>query len=475
MLDRFIGYIEQNHLLPSPSGRGGGGESVLLAVSGGRDSVCMADLFHRAGIPFAIAHCNFNLRPGDCDRDEAFVRRLAERYGVECHVAHFDTRAYAAAHSQSIEEAARHLRYDYFAQLIIQHSSFNIHHSSLLTPVATAHHRDDSIETFFLNLFRGTGIAGLHGIRPVSELRIKNVELRIIRPLLSFSRAEIDAYIEENHLDYVEDHTNAELDARRNQIRHRLMPLLRELYPSVDTTMAANIERLHDTELLYKEYIEQLRSSLITPHSSLLTNLPIEILSIDLPALLSTYSLSLPLTPLHSLIFEIISPYGFNASQVSDILEAKENGKLFHSPTHVAELHQGHLLIAPHPLPPVETAEGPIHSRPLPPVVTPEGPIHSRPLPEGGAPLQRRGGGNTQQGRENTRRGGGVRPWRPGDRIRLKSPSHSATPSLSHSKLVSDYLKDLGLSRIERQYVLVTVDENDQALSIVGLDKILNS
>ena len=460
MLDRFIGYIEQNHLLPSPSGRGGGGESVLLAVSGGRDSVCMADLFHRAGIPFAIAHCNFNLRPGDCDRDEAFVRRLAERYGVECHVAHFDTRAYAAAHSQSIEEAARHLRYDYFAQLIIQHSSFITHHTSLLTPVATAHHRDDSIETFFLNLFRGTGIAGLHGIRPVSELRIKNVELRIIRPLLSFSRAEIDAYIKENHLDYVEDHTNAELDARRNQIRHRLMPLLRELYPSVDTTMAANIERLHDTELLYKEYIEQLRSSLITHHSSLLTNLPIEILSIDLPALLSTYSLSLPLTPLHSLIFEIISPYGFNASQVSDILQAKENGKLFHSPMHVAELHQGHLLIAPHPLPPVETAEDP---------------IHSRPLPEGGVPLQRRGGGNTQQGRENTQQGGGVRPWRPGDRIRLKSPSHSATQSLSHSKLVSDYLKDLGLSRIERQYVLVTVDENDQALSIVGLDKILNS
>ncbi len=460
MLDRFIGYIEQNHLLPSPSGRGGGGESVLLAVSGGRDSVCMADLFHRAGIPFAIAHCNFSLRPGDCDRDEAFVRRLAERYGVECHVAHFDTRAYAAAHSQSIEEAARHLRYDYFAQLIIQHSSFITHHSSLLTPVATAHHRDDSIETFFLNLFRGTGIAGLHGIRPVSELRIKNVELRIIRPLLSFSRAEIDAYIKENHLDYVEDHTNAELDARRNQIRHRLMPLLRELYPSVDTTMAANIERLHDTELLYKEYIEQLRSSLITHHSSLLTNLPIEILSIDLPSLLSSHSLSLPLTPLHSLIFEIISPYGFNASQVSDILEAKENGKLFHSPTHVAELHQGHLLIAPHPLPPVETAEGP---------------IHSRPLPEGGVPLQRRGGGNTQQEGGNTQQGGGVRPWRPGDRIRLKSPSHSVPQPPSHSKLVSDYLKDLGLSRIERQYVLVTVDENDQALSIVGLDKILNS
>ncbi len=471
MLDRFIGFIQDNHLIPSPDGRGGGGEALLLAVSGGRDSVCMAHLFHRAGIPFAIAHCNFHLRPDDCDRDEAFVRQLAQRYGVECHVAQFDTRAIAAATGESIEEAARRLRYEYFAQLLAQshnnrpctpsHSLSSpctpLHSLALpCTPkvIATAHHRDDSIETFFLNLFRGTGISGLHGIRPVSELRIKNQELRIIRPLLPFSRAEIDAYIEENHLDYVEDHTNAELDARRNQIRLRLMPLLRELYPSVDATMAANIERLHDTELIYKEYIEQLRSSLLTPYSSLLTDLPFEILSIDLQKLspftfhlspftfhlspFTFHSLALPCTPLHSLIFELLHPFGFNASQVSDILQAKENGKLFYSPTHVAELHRGHLLLAPHP------------------------------LPEGGVPLQRRGGGDIPQG-------GGIRPWRPGDRIRTQSLSHSATQSLSHSKLLSDYLKDLGLSRIERQYVLVSVDENDQPLSLVNLDKTLNS
>ena len=195
MLDRFIGFIKDNHLIPSPDGRGGGGETLLLAVSGGRDSVCMAHLFHRAGIPFAIAHCNFHLRPGDCDRDEAFVRQLAQRYGVECHVAQFDTRAIAASTGESIEEAARRLRYEYFAQLLTPSTNtcpFTPSHSlalprtpSHLSPftfhlspsiVATAHHRDDSIETFFLNLFRGTGIAGLHGIRPVSELRIKNEE-----------------------------------------------------------------------------------------------------------------------------------------------------------------------------------------------------------------------------------------------------------------------------------------------------------
>ena len=160
MLRRFSDFAAQQHLFPS-------GQAVLLAVSGGRDSVVMAHLFHRASIPFAIAHCNFHLRPGDCDRDEAFVRSLAASCGVPCHVASFDTRAVAAATGESIEQAARRLRYEYFAQLIAQNSK-------LMTAVATAHHLDDSIETFFLNLFRGTGIAGLHGIRPYSKLKTQN-------------------------------------------------------------------------------------------------------------------------------------------------------------------------------------------------------------------------------------------------------------------------------------------------------------
>ena len=398
MLQRFIDYIHRQHLLPS-------GGQVLLAVSGGRDSVCMAHLFHRAAIPFAVAHCNFHLRPGDCDRDQQFVARLADAYGVPFHTVDFDTRAHAATHGQSLEEAARDLRYAWFAQLL----SIN---SQLSTVVATAHHRDDSIETFFLNLFRGTGIAGLHGIRPVAELRMKNEELRIIRPLLCFSRADIDAYVADNHLDFVEDHTNAELDARRNQIRLRLMPLLRELYPSVDATMAANIERLHDTELLYKEYIEHLRTQYVTPYPSRLPNLPFEMLAIDLQALLSSHSPSLPFTPLHSLIFEMLHPFGFNASTVADILSATEGGKLFFSSTHVAELHKGKLLVAP----------------------------NVEPLP-------------------------GRHP-QPGDRIL----THLHIIALTHSKgrLLSDYLKDLGLSRIERRHLLLDAPHGDQPVGAVA-------
>ena len=421
MLARFTRYITEQHLIPD-------GTAVLLAVSGGRDSVAMVDLFHRAGIPFEVAHCNFNLRPGDCDRDEAFVRQLADRYGVHCHVARFDTRVYAAEHSMSIEEAARHLRYQYFAQIVNSSSTLPLFHSSTLPIVATAHHADDSIETFFLNLFRGTGIHGLHGIRPVKTFH--ETSLQIIRPLLCFSRADIDAYIAERGLEFVEDYTNAELDARRNRIRHQLMPLLRELYPSVDQTMLANIERLHDTEVLLDDYVEQLRQQLIKPYISILPTThyqlpPIE--SLNLPK----FQLSI-LNSQFSTLFELLRPYGFNAATVADILNSStlplfhsstlplfhsstSSGKLFYSPTHVAELHRGQLLIAPNLF----------HSSTLPL-------FHSS-----------------------------TRPWRPGDRFRPKG--------MKGTRLVSDFLKDLHLSRIEKQYVRVRVDDSDRILAVVGL------
>ena len=154
MLQQFKDYIDRQHLLPD-------GRQVLLAVSGGRDSVALTDLMHRAALPFAIAHCNFHLRGDESNRDQQFVRSLAARLQVPFHTVDFDTRAYADAHRESIEEAARHLRYDYFADLCAAHG---------YPCVVTAHHRDDSIETLFLNLLRGTGLHGLHGIRPHSQL-----------------------------------------------------------------------------------------------------------------------------------------------------------------------------------------------------------------------------------------------------------------------------------------------------------------
>jgi tRNA(Ile)-lysidine synthase len=431
MLQRFRNNAEIQHLLAS-------GQEVLLAVSGGRDSVAMTHLFHHAAIPFSIAHCNFNLRPGHCDRDQAFVEQLAADLHVVCHTTSFDTHSYAASHGMSIEEAARQLRYEWFSTLCRQHG---------YAALATAHHRDDSIETFFLNLLRGTGIAGLHGIRPNSQFSTltsstslhfgkesklslrstsgtPNSQFSIIRPLLCFSRAEIDAYIEENRLGYVEDYTNAELDAFRNRIRHRLIPLLRELSPSFDATMAANIERLHDTETLYRAHIDLLRSRLVKPYPSRLPDLPFQILSID--------PVALP-EPRTTVLFELLRPYAFNASTVSDIIKAtsssgqqpasgsrQPSGKIFFSPTHIAELHRGLLLLAPQSQPSVPNSQF-----------------------------------STLNSQFSTR------PWRPGDRFRPKG--------MQGTRLVSDFLKDLHLSRIERQYVRVLVDPNDRILSVLHL------
>ena len=397
MLERFVRYIDEQHLFPS-------GQQVLLAVSGGRDSVCLAHLVRAAGIPFAIAHCNFHLRPGDCDRDQQFVATLAAQIGAPFYTIDFDTRAEAAASGESIEEAARRLRYTFFADLCHRHA---------FPCVATAHHADDSVETFFLNLFRGTGIEGLHGIRPVSELRINNEELIVARPLLPFGRAEIDAYVDANALAYVEDCTNAELDARRNRIRLQLMPLLRELYPSVDATMQANITRLADAGEVYRRYVDDLRARVIHKYESRLPSLPVAIQSIALSDIDA-------LSPQRTLLFELLRPYGFNAATVDDITKTISqsgnqaiSGRLFYSPTHVAELHRGQLLVAP----------------------------QFQQLAVDGLLS--------------------VRPWRPADRFRPKG--------MHGTRLVSDFLKDLHLSRIERQYVMVSVDADGVIRSVIGL------
>lgn len=422
MLQRFTAFAAQQHLFPS-------GKTVLLAVSGGRDSVVMAHLFHRAAIPFEIAHCNFHLRLCDCDRDEAFVRQLAAGYGVPCHVASFDTHAVAAATGESIEQAARRLRYEFFATLITQNSK-------LLTLLATAHHRDDSIETFFLNLFRGTGIAGLHGIRPKSQLSIANCQLSIVRPLLPFSRADIDDYVARHGLEYVEDYTNAELDARRNRIRHQLMPLLRELYPSVDDTMQANIERLHDTELIYRAYIDELRQRLIQPCPSRIPYLDLHMQAIDLAELTATD------LPLATLLYELLQPYGFSAPVVADIsaaLHAPRTGSCFRSSSHEAVIDRDRLVVAP-----------------LAPVVAPTLSVTAVPQPSAV--------GNTQVEYIDAASVSlplTVRPWQAADRFHPFG--------MRGSRLVSDFLKDQKLNVIEKRHVHVAVDADGRIVWVVGL------
>lgn len=301
----------------------------LLAVSGGLDSSVLCHIMAQARFPFAIAHCNFHLRPGDCDRDEQFVRSLAQRYGVDLYVEQFDTLAYASQQHLSVEEAARNLRYRFFREVVEgKHSceSYGAPDSFPLEYIATAHHRDDATETFFLNLLRGTGLSGLHGIPARNGL--------IVRPLLPFGRDELVAYAEAEGLQHVEDYTNASTAYRRNQVRHQLMPLLRQLAPDIDRTMQRTIAHLSDAEQVYLSAIQTLRDETVSEENGYLS---IPILRIE------------TFTPQRTLLFELLRPYGFTAAVVDDLLAAlrSQSGIQYLSPTHRLVKDRTHLLITP--------------------------------------------------------------------------------------------------------------------------------
>lgn len=311
MLRRFEQYISEQHLFDST-------QEVLLAVSGGVDSVTLCHLMSRAGFRFAVAHCNFHLRPGDCDRDEQFVRRLAERYGATFHVRHFDTSQSARRCGVSVEEQARNERYDYFSQLMSTHG---------YPCVCTAHHRDDAIETFFLNLLRGTGIAGLRGMLPRNDRGV-------VRPMLPFSRAEIEAYVQSQQLEYVTDYTNAQLDFRRNRIRQQVLPLLRDIAPAFDDNVSAAMAHLRDVELVYRASLDALRRRVVQPLG--------EGWSLSLEAVAS-------LSPQRTLLYELLSPFGFSLGVVDDVLASlrRPSGRRFYSATHEMEKTRTALEIQP--------------------------------------------------------------------------------------------------------------------------------
>ncbi|HNX08019.1 MAG TPA: tRNA lysidine(34) synthetase TilS, partial [Bacteroidales bacterium] len=296
MLEGFLDFIEKNKLCDKS-------DHILLAVSGGVDSVVMAELFHRAGWHFSIIHCNFQLRAAASDADEQFVRTLAQKYNTTCFVKSFDTRKYATRHKFSIQQAARKLRYDYFEE-IRKKENFDL--------VGTAHHADDQIETFFINLFRGSGIAGLAGI-PIKQQHI-------IRPLLFAFRSEIESFAAENNLGYRTDESNNENKYLRNKIRNLLMPQLENLSPSCRTSICTTIGHLKNTEQIYRQHLKTIR--LLKKHKNGLITIDIRTLK--------------KLQPSSHYLFEYISVFGFNSRVCNEICQSLDeiSGKIFFSPTH---------------------------------------------------------------------------------------------------------------------------------------------
>lgn len=309
-LQEFRTYIQQQDLF-TPE------HKILLAVSGGRDSVLLAELFKASGFNFGIAHCNFGLRDAESQRDEHFVRLLASAMEVPLHVTGFDTRKYAAEQQVSTQMAARTLRYDWFAE-ILQTGGYDY--------IAVAHHLDDAVETVLLNLVRGTGIAGLHGIPPKRG--------KIIRPLLFLTRAGIDALIESEGLDYVEDSSNLSTDYARNKIRLEVMPRLREINPSLEHTFDRNIRRFSETELVLQQAVLAAGEGLFEQRNG----------GIWLPA-----AKVRALHPGRLLLAGLLKPYGFTEAVAEEILQAldKQSGTSFYSRSCRLTINRDYLVISP--------------------------------------------------------------------------------------------------------------------------------
>lgn len=308
MINRFTTYIADNRLFDAS-------DKVLLAISGGIDSMVMWKLFEESRYNFAIAHCNFQLRGDDSDADEQLVRQVAEETGARLFVTRFETREHAAITGKSIEMAARDLRYNWFEE-IRQAQGFRW--------IATAHHQDDLLETFFVNLVRKTGIKGLTGFRPKSGY--------VIRPMLFTCRQEIEHWAKLHPIVYRTDQTNHELIFQRNFIRHQVIPSLEQLNPAFRRNLAETMNNLRETEDLYfYEVNRQIRKIAVQDTDEA---------EISLPGLLR-------LVHPRQVLFEWMSRFGFNPATIESVYQSlnKEPGKQFFSKSHRLVTDRNKLII----------------------------------------------------------------------------------------------------------------------------------
>lgn len=314
MVNKFRSFIHDTNLFPKNS-------SIMLAISGGIDSVVMADLFARANIPFGIAHCNFRLRAEASEGDEAFVKQLGQKYQVDCFVKSFDTLDVAEQQHISIQMAARQLRYAWFNDLL-QEQQYDY--------IATAHHKNDVLETIIFNLAKGTGIAGLRGI--------KRKQSQLIRPLLFADRKQIIAYAQKHQLSWREDSSNADEKYRRTLIRKKVVPVLEEINPKLLDTLELSLERISGTEDFFQFAVQVLKQKSMSFRGE---DVFIQIHEIrNQPGL-------------HVVLHEMIKTYGFQYHQTREIAEAilhqdleKQIGKVFDSASHRLNIDRKELIIS---------------------------------------------------------------------------------------------------------------------------------
>ena len=374
-------------------------KKLILALSGGIDSMVLADLLLKAKADFVLAHCNFHLRGEESDGDEQFVKDFAKKNGLKIFVKQFDTIAYAKEHGLSIEMAARELRYAWFEELR-QQLNYDF--------IAVAHHADDQLETFFINLLRGAGIRGLKGMQPVNG--------NIVRPLLDVSREEIHQYAVENGIQWREDHTNAETQFLRNKIRHELLPVIDNISKEGRTSILKSISHLASENELYRELLK-------------------EKLAHDL----SGKDIS------EQLLFEWLRDYGFNSDQVHFIYEALNGqpGTAFFSPTHRVTIEREDLELTPI----CQQMDAPFE-------------LSYEQIPNEKDFIIDKSTEVAQLDYDKLTFPLELRRWQPGDRFHPFG--------MKGSKLLSDFFVDQKMTTCQKEKCLVLTTSNDEIVWVVG-------
>lgn len=436
MKQRVSEYIRKRGLL-KPEGH------YLVALSGGADSVCLLLLLKQLGYSVEAIHCNFHLRGEESDRDESFCRQLCDEQQIKLHLVHFDTQAYSQLHKVSIEMAARQLRYRHFAQLC---------HDAEFHGVCVAHHQDDVAETVLMNLIRGTGIKGLSGIKPLQSMSFQlngqddsTFHLPIIRPMLCVSRDEITDFLNQMGQTYVTDSTNFIPDVQRNKIRLQVLPLLREINPSVSRNIVETAENLAFADEYLDERVEQDLFGMYDEFT--------------LMAAPKTFSIPVSRVNSEYLLYRMLNPYGFTSAQIKQIYTRLDapTGTEYYSDTHILVFDRGRLLIE-------ETGKKPFREMRIPEEGTymisddTKIKVERMPLEEGfQIPLA---SDVIVVDADKLQMPLTVRLAKEGDRF--------VPFGMKGSKLVSDFLTDQKLSLLEKRRQLVIADSTDKILWIIS-------
>lgn len=286
-------------------------KKYLLAASGGSDSSCLIGVFRQLGLCFEVAHCNFKLRGEESDGDELFVKETISQLGSKGHFAQFNTAKIAEKNKTSIQEEARRLRYNWFQELL-KENDFDF--------IVTGHHQDDLIETFFINTVRGSGVKGLRSI-PVQNGNV-------IRPLLTSTKEEVEAYLSVNNICFRHDSSNDSLKYSRNYLRHKIIPGLESVHPNAKKGIIRTINNLANTEQYLIQKLEEDKSRIIDKDG--------EVVNIKIGKS----------TPVF-LLYNIVSEYGFNSTQLDNLLDVERRGAVFYSSSFVMLKEENSIVISP--------------------------------------------------------------------------------------------------------------------------------